>query len=110
MKQYTTPEQTAKLFELGFKPIARIKKVRTVHYRVVVDHDCNFNIGELLEMLPQEINNDTLPDMFGVYIDHNKMWTVDYSNILGALFSTYRTELIDALYDMVVKLKEGGVI
>jgi hypothetical protein len=29
---------------------------------------------------------------------------------MGELFSTYRTELIDALYDMVIKLKEKGVI
>jgi hypothetical protein len=45
-----------------------------------------------------------------VEIDHNKTWTVEYSNIMGELFSTYRTELIDALYDMVIKLKEEGVI
>lgn len=52
----------------------------------------------------------TIPDMLSVYIDHKKMWTVDYSNILGELYFTYRTELIDALYDMIVKLKEEGVI
>ena len=69
-----------------------------------------YSIGELIEMLPMEISNDTLPDRLGFYIDHNKMWTVDYSNVLGALYSTYRTELRDALYDMIVKLKEEGVI
>lgn len=74
------------------------------------EYEYAYSIGELIEMLPREINNDTLPDRFGVYIDHNKMWVVEYSNILGELFSTYRTELIDALYDMVIKLKEEGVI
>ena len=106
MKQYTTPEQTAKLIELGFE-----KPKTKLPFEVANDElGYTYSIGELIEMLPQEINNDALPDRLEVYIDHNKMWTVEYNNILGELFSTYRTELIDALYDMVVKLKEEGVL
>ena len=116
MKQYTTNEQTAKLIKLGFKKpngwyVDGV--MNNVKLYVNIDENpmmFNYSIGELIELLPEKINNDTLPDMFGVYIDHNKMWTVDYSNILGELYSTYRTELIDALYDMIVKLKEEGVI
>lgn len=114
MKQYLSPEQTAKLIELGFeKPKFEIEtqlcniKGQPLRAATIVG---DYSIGELIDMLPQEINNDTLPDRFEVYIDHNKTWTVEYSNIMGELFSTYRTELIDALYDMVIKLKEKGVI
>ena len=111
MRQYTTPNQTAKLIELGFeKPKYECldKTLRGVERWNNIQN--NYSIGELIEMLPMEISNDTLPDRLGFYIDHNKMWTVDYSNVLGALYSTCRTELIDALYDMIVKLKEEGVI
>lgn len=99
MKQYLTPEQTAKLIELG------LPRPRCLHDGVLA-----YNIGELIEILPKEITNAGLTDSLSIYTDHNKMWTVEYSNVLGALLSTYRTELIDALYDMCVKLKEEGVI
>lgn len=106
MKLYTDEIQTAELIELGFeKPT--MKNIPTPWGEINEEW---YSIGELIEMLPMEISNDTLPDRLGFYIDHNKMWTVDYSNVLGALYSTYRTELRDALYDMIVKLKEEGVI
>lgn len=124
MKQYTTNEQTAKLIKLGFENPSSISaycKLAPYEYnapnnvKIIVFDDTqypiyNFSIGELLSFLPEKIDNDNTPDILGLYIDHNKMWTVDYSNILGELYSTYRTELIDALYDMIVKLKEEGVI
>jgi hypothetical protein len=110
MKQYLSPEQTAKLIELGFEKPSSIASVEPIYGMGGISVAKAYTIGELIEMLPREINNDVLPDRFGVYIDHNKLWTVEYSNIFGELFSTYRTELIDALYDMVVKLKEEGVI
>lgn len=72
--------------------------------------ESQYIIGELIEILSKEITNEGLTDSLSIYTDHNKMWTVEYSNVLGALLSTYRTELIDALYDMVIKLKEEGII
>ena len=114
MKQYTTPEQTAKLIELGFeRPKFEIEtqlcniKGQPMRVATIVG---DYSIGELIEMLPKEITNEGLTDSLSIYTDHNKMWTVEYSNVLGALLSTYRTELIDALYDMIIKLKENGVI
>jgi uncharacterized protein YneR len=109
MKQYTTPEQTAKLIELGFEKPKSIEKVTYIE-QYGCGYETAYSIGELIEMLPKEITNEGLTDSLSIYIDHNKMWTVEYSNVLGALLSTYRTELIDALYAMVVKLKEEGVI
>ena len=110
MKQYLSPEQTAKLIELGFEKPSSIASVEPIYGMGGISVAKAYSIGELIEMLPQEINDDALPDRLEAYIDHNKMWTVEYNNILGALFSTYRTELIDALYDMIIQLKEEEVI
>ncbi|MBO7221232.1 MAG: hypothetical protein J6V21_08665 [Alistipes sp.] len=107
MKQCTTTEQTAKLIKLGFeKPKSEVRSeggIFTSNARKA------YSIGELIEMLPKEITNVGLTDSLSIFTDHNKMWTVEYSNVLGELLSTYRTELIDALYDMIIKLKEEGV-
>ena len=104
MKQYTTPEQTAKLIELGFVPKAKIKEVRTVHSEVVVDHDCNFTIGELIEMLPKQFNGELL-GIATVTWSYAK-WVVRYPYAI----IVYNNELIDALYAMILMLKEEGVI
>lgn len=110
MKQYSTPEQTAKLIELGFRSTGRIKEVRTVHSKVAVYHDNSFTIGELIEMLP------TLAKIKGydyyLYIEpsyYDGGWDVGYMRHNVEL-NQIATELIDALYDVLVKLKEEGEI
>ena len=111
MKQYTNEIQTAKLKELGFAPTARIKEVRTVHSKVEVSHDCNFTIGELIEMLPPKIWDDYAQIYWELCIDWDiigNVWRVVYFH--KALMRCYGKELIDALFDMVVRLKEEGVI
>jgi hypothetical protein len=104
MKQYTTPEQTAKLIELGFAPNARIKEVQVVHSEIIVEHDCHFAIGELIEMLPREYDGEFL-EILAVSLTYSK-WTVRYP--YGIIIN--KKELIDALYDMIINLKEEGVI
>ena len=112
MKQYTTPEQTAQLIELGFKPGTRIKGARVVHFKIEINNDFNFTIGELIEMLPEVLapsNNDDWGMPLSISTD-SFMWTVEYD---GGYFSPYEAasnELIDALYYMVVELKAEGVI
>lgn len=110
MKQYTSVEQTAKLIELGFVPKAKIKEVRTVHSEVVVDHDCNFTIGELIEMLPDAIcesHDDSCHYHLSMDTDAC-MWRVRYIDDFDVtLCATYDVDLINALYDMCVKLKGG---
>ena len=113
MKQYTSNDQTSKLIELGFeKPKGSVEcELPKGDWRIgAIGIRKAYSIGELLEMLPKEINSDTLPGMFGIYIDHNKMWAVDYSSVLGEQYSTNSIELIDAIYDMIIKLKKDGVI
>ena len=110
MKQYTTSEQTAKLIELGFAPTGRIKEVRTVHSKVEVVHDCNFTIGELIEMLPTWAKIKGY-DCF-LYIEppyYDGGWDVGYMRHNVEL-NQIATELTDALYAMILQLKEEGVI
>ena len=110
MKQYTSQEQTAKLIELGFQPKARIKEVQFVLYEIQVSHDCSYAIGELIEMLPTSAKIKGC-DCF-LYIEpnaHDGGWDVGYMRYNVEL-NQRATELIDALYDMIIKLKEEGVI
>ena len=105
MKQFTTPEQTAKLIELGFaQPKSEIKAEQ--------EGDCAwynpaYSIGELIEMLPIRINDYTL----FIYTNWDG-WIVDYNPDISVKTKFYcvEIELIDALYEMVVKLKEEGAI
>ena len=101
MRQFTTPEQTAKLIELGFeKPINTVVKEEPIYREgSIIDwkpiaEEGSYSIGELIEMLPE-----------GLVIERHyiaDVWIVRYpTKIL-----IHKEELIDALYDMVVKLKE----
>lgn len=113
MKQYTTLAQTAKLIELGFeKPKSIVDKYYDFDaedYRVV-NH---YSLGELIEMLPLNLDNPYKPPLI---IDFSEIWRVyygvqeEYSWEWSIWFKEERPELIDALYDMCVKLKEEGVI
>ena len=108
MKQYLTPEQTAKLIELGFEPRTKIP------FEVGNDEiGYTFSIGELIEMLPKKIESD-MDDEFCdeySYLIIEEGWDVRYRNGLYNVDKYSRSEeLIDALYEMVVKLKEEGVI
>ena len=53
MKQYTTPEQTAKLIELGLLPkhIQSVSDAGKMLLELI-----GFSIGELIEMLPKVID------------------------------------------------------
>lgn len=107
MRQYTTPEQTAKLIELGFAEPRSL----TGEYRITDNGDtesiemkCAYSVGELLSFLPLTIQ-----------------WTprVIRGNVIEYSFETEdselhycnaHNELIDNLFDMCVKLKKEGVI
>lgn len=113
MKQYTTPEQTAKLIELGFeKPKSEVKAEQAGDYAW---YNPAYSIGEVMEMLPTMIgegdfNGEPLFKYSFVFAGTTK-WIVGYQ--FFAKFNQYvseREELIDALYDVVFKLKEEGVI
>lgn len=125
MKRHTTPEQTAKLIELGFE---KPKSISGYYQRGPYEYDTETNtkmvvyddtqypiyaysIGELIEMLPRTIKLyydlnifSTSQGWWVLYgmISDGDMWSVEYE--------LYRGELIDALYGMVVKIKKEDVI
>ena len=120
MKQYLSPEQTAKLIELGFeKPrYYCVDKYTIIHTGFEI---INYSIGELIEMLPTTIEHEIwwgeekgLDGFWGLQISTNGtdyMWTVDYVRDHSApLYRCAGSELTDALFDAIVKLKEEGVI
>jgi hypothetical protein len=111
MRQYTTPDQTAKLIELGFE-----KPKSVLLYAQSVDCDNNYgwkgeakynggySIGELIEMMPPKVGEWNL--------SIERYWEVELWIVCYAPCDcfTRATELRDALYNMCVKLKGEGVI
>ena len=114
MKQYTTPEQTAKLIELGFE-----KPKHTFTFKLIEINDVkmdidmpvsNYSIGELLSFLPKSIEVNGL---FFTLCIHSSAhyWIVEYADIsFGTQARLYKEELIDALFTELVTLKEERVI
>lgn len=119
MKKYTTPEQTAKLIELGFEKPKNSLPIREENKALV--YQLRYTIGELIEMLPACIVHpiwwgDEIGEegVWGLRIDSGGTeygWDVSYERHNSThLYREGRSELTDALYDMIVKLKEEGVI
>ena len=110
MKQYLTPSQTAKLIELGFeKPknerwVLDVANESTPSIQNIVKRQ-DYSIGELIEMLPME---DRAGERSMVY--DGLEWVVNWDNDDGTINQVVATELIDALYAMILQLKEEGVI
>ena len=105
MKQYLSPEQTAKLIELGLP-----KPKNIVEGELYSDIYFAYSIGELLSFLPENIaKQDEMPSTLNIsQLDGE--WCVEYADFLGADFSFHSVEVIDAIFDMVTILKEKGVI
>lgn len=113
MRQYTTPEQTTKLIELGFDNPKSVEVYRDGHCVPFVEQQWAYSIGELIEMLPTKIESEVTDeyDSETAYLNIEEGWTISYFNGWCTVEKyTRATELIDALYDMLVKLKEEGVI
>jgi hypothetical protein len=108
MKQYTTPEQTAKLIELGFD-----KPKQFIEGPTLLDSRFAYSIGELIEMLPEDIEDK---DNRGVWYFRNITGISVYYSREERMYwtdlyiSCLHEELIDNLYDMILKLTEEGVI
>lgn len=107
MKMYTNNEQTAKLIEMGFeKPRVAMPKFEWKDG----EPQFHYTIGELIEMLPDVVESEdgeyvTLQMYFDLF-----NWIIEYTGVEKTEYATSAIELIDALYDMIVKLKEEGVI
>ncbi len=110
MKQYTTPDKTAKLIELGFEKPSSIASVEPIYGMGGISVAKAYTIGELLSFLPENIAKENeMPSTLNISL-LNGEWCVEYADFLGADFLFHRVELIDAIFDMLTKLKEKGVI
>ena len=98
MKQYTDA-QPARLIEMGFPAPKSVSKLS-------LDMDTipsfAYSIGELIEMLPKFSNIYDLTNLHTM----KRYWYVGHISTLNVCAD----ELIDALYNMIVNLKEEGVI
>lgn len=99
MKLYTTPDQTTKLIELGFKkPPKKGLLFQSTIGNCLTDlmlAEENYSIGELMEMLPE------------CEIIHTGIWNIvkyDEEHYYG------RREIVDALYLLIKELKNEGVL
>lgn len=104
MRQTTLPEQTAKLIELGFE-----NPKNMVEGELYSDIYFAYSIGELIEMLPDEIYVDE--NTYSKVIDKTAVCYYSWELEIYAIpICDIQEELIDNLYDMLVLLKEEGVI
>lgn len=113
MKQYTNESQTAKLIELGFEKPCSIASVEPIYGMGGISVAKAYTIGELIEMLPTKIEAEVTDeyDSEFAFLTIEEGWTISYFNGWCTVEKyTRATELIDALYDMIVKLKEEEVI
>ena len=113
MKQYTTPEQTAKLLELGFekppkKGLLFQSNIGDCHTDLMVAEE-NYSLGELIEMLPISFENDN-DDTSWLKIEAGAVWSISYSSFGFIDYDCEREELNDALFDMILELKEEEII
>lgn len=110
MRQTTLPEQTAKLIELGFEKPSSIASVEPIYGMGGISVAKAYTIGELLSFLPENIAKENeMPSTLNISL-LNGEWCVEYADFLGADFSFHSVEVIDAIFDMLTKLKEKGVI
>lgn len=120
MKQYLTPEQTAKLIELGLpKPKMAAPALKWVDGEPTFEPQ--YTIGELIEILPRCIEGGSGSDEavleisydsqdFVWFCGHRWMYNRGWRFFNGDYRTCDNNELIDALYRYVVALKEEGVI
>ena len=106
MKQFTNKEQTQHLIELGFPRPESISEVNYYDeaYTTETEFEYDYSIGELIEFLGIHLMGIKLMETYEVYVykKTNDIEYVEWFNTKG--------ELIDALYDACVELKNKGVI
>lgn len=99
MKQYTNEVQTAKLIELGFKKPESIIDAWAHETDIDMEYvyEYAYSIGELIDILGgvSELEITRFGSGWGVY-DELRAFSGE--------------ELIDALYDMIIMLREEGII
>lgn len=111
MKQYTDESQTAKLIELGFKKPESIIDAWAHETDIDIEYvyEYSYSIGELIAILPEIHPSYHDPYCLDIGFD-TISWIVGYYYNSGYVEVISSCELIDALYDMIIMLKEEGII
>ena len=103
MRQYTTPEQTAKLIELGFEKPSNTRHPLPSNPSY---WEGAYSLAEMIAILEGDnyINIRRVPTKFSyAVVCFNRPSKRIYRGV-------HYKELIDALYAMILQLKEEGVI
>ena len=109
MKQHTDAIQTMRLKDLGFPAPKSVSKL-SLDWDMDTVPTFNYSIGELIEFLPKQIEDEyEVPKGFQLNTCLDG-WEVYYSNYTEIDYYKNSAELIDALYDMIIELKEKRVI
>lgn len=102
MRQFTTPEQTAMLIELGFEKPKGLADAEPSSGKWVREA---YSIGELIEMLPPTITSIKGRDNFLLIEHFYNEFRVRYGGRPDLLLITDE-ELVDALCRMIFMLKQ----
>lgn len=107
MKQFTTPEQTVKMIELELLP----KHIQKISDDGKLLLECvGYSVGELIEILPKVVEDED-SEYATISIYHDTIsWVIDYQSPERCFYSTSNIELVDALYEMIIKLKNEKLI
>lgn len=111
MKQYLTPEQTAKLIDLGFEKPSSIVSVEPIYGMGGISVAKAYTIGELMEILfGWYFKQKTQPTDDPMIFYSVGIWRGEFAvNVIEAEY-VHNKELIDALFDTLVELKKRGMI
>lgn len=105
MKQYTNESQTAKLIELGLE-----EPKTKLPFEVSNDElGYTYSIGELIGMLPITIREEWYQLEIKVYLGKWKVSYIDITND-SPIYYILEDDLIDAIFNMIVKLKEEKLL
>ena len=107
MKQYLDPVQTSTLIGLGFPQPKSVSKL-TLDMDMDTIPSFSYSVGELISFLPDGIYDDEEDVKASLQMTHG--WEVYYTTYSDIFYYVKNDELIDALFDMCVKLKKKGLI
>lgn len=107
MKQYTDTMQTMRLKDLGFPSPVSVSKL-SLDWDLDTVPTFDYSIGELISFLPKQIENEE--EDFVATFQMTAGWEIYYTTYSDIFYYFNNVELVDALFDMVIILKEKGII
>ena len=108
MRQTTLDEQTFKLCELGFEYPKELVKTKYEFKTDTYVDTYAYNIGQLLNILPNVIPIDDGYSL-NIFFDFFN-WVVSYEYAGEPYYIVSDIELVDALYKMIIKLVEEKIL